>query len=137
MSASTAPASIVLYVEDEVLNRELMRGIFKFRPELRLMEARLGVDALEMAKSECPDLILLDRNLPDMNGEEVLRTLRSRPETQYTPVIIISGDTARPQPGEEALGVLYYVIKPYDIVTLLAQIDSALRTQGEPPPMSG
>jgi CheY-like chemotaxis protein len=126
MSDPIAPTSTVLYVEDETLNRELMRGIFKLRPELRLVEARLGADAIQMAEQERPDLILLDRNLPDMNGEEVLRALRSRAETQDTPVIIISGDTARPQSNEEGLGVLGYVTKPYDILDLLTKIDGVL-----------
>ncbi|MEO9180667.1 MAG: response regulator, partial [Acidimicrobiales bacterium] len=60
MSDPVAPTSVVLYVEDEMLNRELMRSIFKFRPELQLLEARLGADALEIAQRERPDLILLD-----------------------------------------------------------------------------
>jgi CheY-like chemotaxis protein len=126
MSNPVSQTSTVLYVEDETLNRELMRGIFKLRPELRLLEARLGADAIEMVEQESPDLILLDRNLPDMSGEEVLRALRSRVETLDTPVIIISGDTARPHSNEAGLGVLGYVTKPYDIADLLAQIDGVL-----------
>lgn len=130
MSNPQSSVSTVLYVEDEALNRELMRSIFKLRPELRLMEARLGADAIEIAEQERPDLILLDRNLPDMSGEEVLRALRSREETLHTPVIIISGDTARPQSNEQGLGVLGYVTKPYNIIALLSQIDGVL---GAPP----
>jgi CheY-like chemotaxis protein len=136
MSSPIASTSTVLYVEDETLNRELMRSIFRLRPALRLVEARLGADAIEMVEQESPDLILLDRNLPDMNGEEVLRKLRSRAETLHTPVIIISGDSARPQSNEEELGVLGYVTKPYNIVALLAQIDGALGIAKAPPPTS-
>jgi CheY-like chemotaxis protein len=134
MRSPIAPTSTVLYVEDETLNRELMRSIFRLRPALRLVEARLGADAIEMVEQESPDLILLDRNLPDMNGEEVLRSLRSRAETLHTPVIIISGDTARPQSNEAELGVHGYVTKPYNIVALLAQIDAVLgKAEAQPP----
>jgi CheY-like chemotaxis protein len=134
MRSPIAQTSTVLYVEDETLNRELMRSIFRLRPALRLVEARLGADAIEMVEKEIPDLILLDRKLPDMNGEEVLRRLRSRAETLDTPVIIISGDTARPQSSEKELGVLGYVTKPYNIVALLAQIDAAIgRAEPQPP----
>ncbi|HEY5437484.1 MAG TPA: response regulator, partial [Acidimicrobiales bacterium] len=126
MRSPIEPTSTVLYVEDETLNRELMRSVFRLRPALRLVEARLGADAIEMAEQESPDLILLDRNLPDMNGEEVLQRLRSCAKTLHTPVVIISGDTARPQSNEQELGVLGYVTKPYNIVALLAQIDAVL-----------
>jgi len=136
MRSPIAPTSTVLYVEDETLNRELMRSIFRLRPALRLVEARLGADAIEMVEQENPDLILLDRNLPDMNGEEVLRRLRSRAETLHTPVIIISGDTGRPQSKEEELGVLGYVTKPYNIVALLAKIDAVLGMAEAQPPTS-
>jgi DNA-binding response OmpR family regulator len=137
MSRSDTPTATVLYVEDEMLNRELMRGIFKLRPGLRLVEARLGADAIEIAKTESPDLILLDRNLPDMKGVEVIRALRSRAETMHTPVIIISGDTARLQSNEDGLGVIGYVTKPYDIVYLLAQIDAVLADPATQSPTSG
>lgn len=136
MTSPIAPPSTVLYVEDEMLNRELMRGIFKLRPELRLVEARLGADAIEMAATERPDLILLDRSLPDMNGDEVLHALRTRAETLHTPVIIISGDTARPKSNEAGLGVIGYLTKPYDIVVLLAQIDAAIADASEQSPTS-
>ncbi len=91
------PAGTILYVEDSPFNQLLMRDVMRKRPGVHLVVTGTGAGALEAAMAEPPALILLDRNLPDMTGDEILRALRSRPETQTTPVIIVSGDTARPR----------------------------------------
>jgi CheY-like chemotaxis protein len=116
----------VLCVEDEVMNMSLMREVLKLRPMVRLFEATSGEAALIIAEAERPDLILLDRRLPDMSGEAVLRKLRERPGTKTTPVLIVSADTARPNSEEAQLGVSGYVTKPYGIMKLLEQIDALL-----------
>jgi DNA-binding response OmpR family regulator len=116
----------ILYVEDEHSNMDLMREVLKLRPAIRFLEAESGSAAMIIAESERPDLILLDRNLPDMNGEEVMRMLRGRVGTKDTPILIISGDTARPNVAETRLGVVGYLAKPYDVSELLSQIDAIL-----------
>jgi len=118
----------ILYVEDEHSNMDLMREVLKLRPSLRLLEAGSGGAAIIIAESERPDLILLDRNLPDMNGEDVMRMLRGRVGTKDTPILIISGDCARPNSAEVHLGVAGYLAKPYDVSDLLSQIDAILST---------
>jgi ribose transport system substrate-binding protein len=116
----------ILYVEDEHSNMDLMREVLKLRPTIRFLEAESGSAAMIIAESERPDLILLDRNLPDMNGEEVMRMLRGRVGTKDTPILIISGDAARPNVAETRLGVVGYLAKPYDVSELLSRIDSIL-----------
>lgn len=116
----------VLYVEDDPGNQELMRGVIGKRPGARLLLAGSGADALETAMAERPGLILLDRRLPDMTGDEVLHLLRGHEETNAIPVIIISGDTARPVAGATSLGVVGYLTKPIDIRELLSHIDRIL-----------
>lgn len=116
----------ILYVEDEHLNMDLMREVLRRRPTIRLLEASSGSAATIIAESERPDLILLDRNLPDMSGEDVMRILRERVGTRDTPILIISGDAACPNAAEAQLGVVGHLVKPYDVSELLSQIDAIL-----------
>jgi CheY-like chemotaxis protein len=124
--AGQASMATILYVEDSPINQELMRRVIRTRPGVRLVIAGLGADALEAAVAERPCLILLDRNLPDMTGDEVLRLLRAREETQAVPVVVVSGDTATLRPSEAALDVIGYLTKPFDIRELLSYIDRVL-----------
>lgn len=117
----------ILYVEDAPSNQELMRNVVGLRPGVRLLIAATGHDAIEMTATECPTLIVLDRHLPDMSGDEVLRLLRAEPGTATVPVLVVSGDTAAPRAAEDELGVLGYLTKPFDIRALLRYIDEALR----------
>lgn len=124
--SSEDPTTTILYVEDDLINQELMRRLIRKRPGLRLVIAGRGADALEAAAAERPALILLDRHLPDMTGDKLLQLLRARPEAEAVPVIVLSGDTATPRSCEAALGVIGYLTKPYDIGELLSCIDRAL-----------
>jgi len=128
--AGRASTTTILYVEDDAVNQELMRSVIRKRPGVRLVIAGLGADAIEAAVAERPSLILLDRHLPDMTGEEVLRLLRAREETQAVPVVVVSGDTATTRPGEAALDVIGYLTKPIDIPELLSYIDRVLGPHG-------
>jgi DNA-binding response OmpR family regulator len=116
----------ILYVEDDPTHMVLMREVLKSRPALRLMEAGSGSAAMIIAESERPDLILLDRNLPDMSGEDVMRVLRGRTATKDTPILIISGDTEQPLTAESPYDIAGYVVKPFEIGDLLSQIDQIL-----------
>lgn len=84
----------VLYIEDEPVNALLMQALFDTLPDerTRLLLASNGADGLMEAISAQPQLILLDMNLPDMDGLSVLRALRSDPETAHIPVIAVSAD---------------------------------------------
>ena len=89
----TAPAT-VLYIEDEPVNALLMQTLFSSLPGggAQLILAVNGEDGLGDAAREQPNLILLDMNLPDMDGLCVLRALRSNPSTAQIPVIAVSAD---------------------------------------------
>ena len=90
------------------------------------MQARNGTEALSMISSHCPDLIILDLGLPDMDGLEVLSQLSDLP--RETPVIIIS---ARDRESEKVkaldMGADDYVVKPFGVSELLARIRTTLR----------
>lgn len=124
------PLTTVLYVEDDAANRDLMRAVLGKRPGLRLVTARLGSEALDAAVAERPALILLDRNLPDMTGAEILHLLAVRDETATVPVVVVSGDTALPRAGESERGVIAYLTKPIDVRQLLEIIDGVMHPGG-------
>ena len=114
----------VLYIEDDPVNFTLVERILEFRPALTLMHARSGGSGVELAAAHGPKLILLDLNLPDMHGSEVLRQLQSQPETAKIPVVVLSAD-ATPSQIERLLtaGARNYLTKPFDIDPFLAVVD--------------
>jgi CheY-like chemotaxis protein len=119
-----AAACDVLYIEDDPVNFTLVERILEFRPALRLMHARSGGDGVELAQAHHPRLILLDLNLPDMHGSEVLRQLQRQPATAEVPVVVLSAD-ATPSQIERLLtaGARNYLTKPFDIDPFLAVVD--------------
>lgn len=118
----------VLYVEDNLDNLALMKGIVAYRPQVRLLSAVLGELGLDLARQHHPDLILLDVHLPDMKGDEVLRHIRADPHLRGTPVIVLSAD-ATPHQIERlrAAGAWDYLTKPIDVARVLAVLDRFLQ----------
>jgi CheY-like chemotaxis protein len=114
----------VLYIEDDPINFMLVERILEFRPALKLMHARCGEVGVELAQVHRPRLILLDLNLPDIHGSEVLRRLQSEPATATVPVVVLSAD-ATPSQIERLLtaGARNYLTKPFDIDPFLAVVD--------------
>jgi len=86
-----------------------------------------GLKAVEMALSESPDLILMDMNLPALDGWEATRQIRARPETATIPIIAL---TAHGMPADKArsleVGCDDHHTKPVELTTLLAQIEGRL-----------
>ena len=114
----------VLYIEDDPVNFTLVERILEFRPAVKLLHARSGESGVELAMVHRPKLILLDLNLPDIHGSEVLRRLQGAPETAKVPVVVLSAD-ATPSQIERLLtaGARNYLTKPFDIDPFLAVVD--------------
>jgi CheY-like chemotaxis protein len=123
-AATAASVCDVLYIEDDPVNFTLVERILEFRPALTLMHARSGGSGVELAVAHGPKLILLDLNLPDMHGSEVLRQLQNEPTTAKIPVVVLSAD-ATPSQIERLLtaGARNYLTKPFDIDPFLAVVD--------------
>ena len=126
VAPTTRSARTVLYVEDNLSNVKLVEEILLQRPEVTLLIAMQGKLALDIAREQRPDVVLLDLHLPDMSGEDVLRELRSDARTEQTSIVVLSADAT---PGQIrrllAGGASQYLTKPFDIPTLLHAIDSA------------
>ena len=119
----------LLYVEDEIVNYTLVERIMEFRPKITLMHAPRGQVGIEMALAHRPKMVLLDLNLPDMDGSDVLRALRQNPATANIPVVILSAN-ATPSAIERLLaaGARNYLTKPFDLDPFLAVIDEFTAT---------
>ena len=114
----------VLYVEDDDVNFTLVERILELRPGLQLMHAAQGQLGVEMAEAYQPKLVLLDLNLPDMHGADVLQALQRQATTAHIPVVILSAN-ATPSQIERLLtaGAKNYLTKPFDIDPFLAVVD--------------
>ncbi len=122
-----AEPSLVLYIEDNITNFRVVEVALKYRPSIRLIAAMQGEMGIDLAQKHKPDLILLDMHLPDIDGGEVLSRLKSDPETQQIPVVIISADATHGQVGRLlSAGALSYLTKPYNIQELLHILDVTL-----------
>lgn len=121
---------IMLYVEDSRTNVSLVAQILKARPEIALMSAHTGEMGLELAHLHHPDLILLDINLPGMDGFEVFKSLNASEDTKDIPVLALSAnDTSRNLERGREIGFTRYIIKPLDIKKFLESIDSVLASR--------
>lgn len=122
----------VLFVEDGAANIRLMERILRRRPGVKMVSAPDGATGLRLLREIQPDLVLLDRNLPDMPGEVILRQVRSDPSLGALPVVVMSGDTL-PAVVERAmeLGATAYIEKPFDVVEFLRLVDRLL-SRGQP-----
>ena len=126
-SAAEPAQHTVLYIEDQDLNVRLVERVLATRPEYRLLTAMCGALGLECAREHRPDLVLLDLNLPDMSGEDVLRALKGDPALASIPVVMLSANAV----GERvdavmAEGASGYLTKPYKVADLLRIIATTL-----------
>ncbi len=86
----------ILVVDDNVWESRLMHRLFEARQRFEVVEAHSGAEALAAIEHAVPDLIILDLKLPDVNGEQLLETLRTRDETRDVPVVVVSAKDIDP-----------------------------------------
>ena len=123
----------ILYIEDNPANLRLVECILGQRADIRLLSSSTPGLGLELARAHRPALILLDINLPDMDGFEVLRRLRENVEMRDIPVIGISAN-AMPQDIDRAraAGFSDYLTKPLEIDQFLRVVERTLDCLSEP-----
>lgn len=120
-------AHTVLYVEDNLSNLKLIEHILHYRPAVKLITAMQGRLGWELAREHRPDLILLDLNLPDISGHDVLLHLQADPLTRLIPIVILSADATASQIERLlAAGAQAYLTKPIDVKTFLTLLDETL-----------
>jgi PAS domain S-box-containing protein len=132
---TVAPASggafTVLYIEDNLPNYQLVERLVAKRPGVRLLSAMQGKLGVELAIAHRPDLILLDLNLPDMPGDEVLLRLREHPAAAAIPVVMLSADAMQRQIDRLlAAGAQRYLTKPIEVAQFYSLLDELMTKKG-------
>lgn len=123
------PKAKILFVEDSTTQAQVVKGFLE-RKGYEVVWVKNGKSAIQIAKSQPIDVILLDLMLPDINGNEVARWLRLNQNTKGIPIIMLTvkGSVADKVTGLEA-GADDYLPKPFDEIELNARIYACLRTK--------
>jgi CheY-like chemotaxis protein len=122
-----SPTYSILYIEDNEANRKLVQLILEQKKHLSLICAVDGQSGIQAARSQLPDLILLDISLPDMTGYAVLTALKQDPVTKNVPVVAISGDSGTTYPQDYPFSFNKYLNKPISLNPLYSAIDEFLQ----------
>ncbi|MCX6186640.1 MAG: PAS domain S-box protein, partial [Bacteroidetes bacterium] len=116
---------LVLCIDDNKKNIELLKQIINLkRPNIEVVTSITGIDVLNLAILHHPDLILLDLNLPDIHGSEIIINLLANKNTQNIPIVVMSGDATEVQIEKNMnLGAKKYLTKPIEFSVLIETID--------------
>ncbi|MBU3914448.1 PAS domain S-box protein, partial [bacterium] len=127
INISEKPLKTILYIEDNNVNLKLVESILEFHQEIKLISAGSAEKGLELAKAHLPDIILMDINLPGMNGIEALANLRNLKSTREIPVVAVTAK-AMIEDVEIGKGAGFdgYVTKPIQVVEFKQIIDNLL-----------
>jgi two-component system cell cycle response regulator DivK len=115
--------NVILIVEDNEKNLKLLRDVLQFKG-YRTLEAMTASEGLRLAREEHPDLVLMDIQLPDIDGITALGRLRADPLTKKTPVVAVSASV---MPDDQqrivASGFDAYVTKPINVKSFLETVE--------------
>lgn len=116
----------ILVVDDDDFQHKLIRKLLE-KKDYHLIFASNGNEALNMMRKAQPDLILMDVMMPDMDGLETMRIIKSEPKLAKVPVIMITGKSDGQVVGDSMkVGATDFVVKPFDKATLIAKVNRAL-----------
>lgn len=107
----------ILIVDDNPDVRRLIRRILQSQGEYKLYEATNGLEAIEMARRELPNLIILDLMMPEMDGFAVLNELKKSPETAEIPVIVVTAKELTPNEKDRLRGHIQTLMQKGDFMS--------------------
>ena len=117
----------ILICDDSVSMRRMLKLTLK-QENYQVIEADNGLSALELAKEEPFDLIITDVNMPELDGLSLVRELRTLPQYQFKPILLLTTESApEKKKMAKAAGATGWLIKPFDPEKLLAAIRKVLR----------
>lgn len=118
--------SNILVVDDEPINLELVSAVFADNPNIIILTAEDGLQAVNLLKDNLPDLMVLDIRMPRMTGIEVIEYMKSDPATSNIPIIVLSGDEHERKKAL-SLGASDFISKPFDAEELKLRIINNLK----------
>jgi DNA-binding response OmpR family regulator/DNA-binding CsgD family transcriptional regulator len=121
---------LILIVDDDPKQLKILtENLIEYNPGYKLIIATNGKSAVEVAIKNIPDLILMDWEMPIMNGLDAIKQLKATEETRSIPVIMVTGTHAETEKLKVAMdaGAIDFVNKPYNAVELIARIRSQIR----------
>jgi two-component system cell cycle response regulator len=122
----------ILSVDDSRTMRMMVKRAFR-NYQCELFEAADGAEGLAAALANKPDLIVLDYNMPVMDGVTMLRNMRENPDLKRTPVIMLSAEDSNEIISTVArLGVRDYIIKPFEDENLLSKVTRIINLERKP-----
>ena len=122
-------AATILVIEDYSDTRELLSTLLR-KQGYTVIEAEDGLEGLLKASAYCPDLILMDLSLPEMDGVEATRRIHAQPKLSHIPIFVVSAYlTDAVKADARAAGCVEVFPKPFDAITLLEKIDARLSQQ--------
>lgn len=127
----------VLIIDDEADLVEMLQLRLQALGRYEIETAYDGDEGLAKAKSDHPDVVLLDTVMPKVDGWEVCRRLKADPQTRDTKVVVMTAAGAGAQKSAQEAGADELMLKPYefnDLVSLLASLEGRGSTPGTPPP---
>jgi PAS domain S-box-containing protein len=117
----------LLYIEDNPVNLSLIEQVMLMRSDISLLVAINGTLGVQMALSSLPDVILLDINLPDIHGFDLIKMLKEHPSTSTIPVIALSANAMQIDIEKGLLaGCRHYLTKPVKVTELMEKLDETL-----------
>ena len=120
---------IILIVEDNLMNLKLIRDVLQFKG-YEILEAGTGENGVELARERHPALILMDVNLPHMDGREAMKILKADTSTRQIPIVAVTSFAMKGD--RESLladGFDGYIVKPIDVIELPRTVASYLARQ--------
>ncbi len=120
----------ILIVDDDPKQLKILTGhLIEYNPDYKLLIATNGKAGMDVAIKNVPDLILMDWEMPVMNGLEAIKQLKANEATRAIPIIMVTGTHGETEKLREALdaGAIDFVYKPYNAVELVARIRTQIR----------
>jgi CheY-like chemotaxis protein len=137
LDSSTPSGQRLLLVEDNEDNRTIYSTLLRHLG-YQVIEAEDGVQAIELARSEHPDLILMDISIPEMDGWEATRVLRGDPSTQSIPIVALTAHALEDDRERAAeVGFSSYLAKPIEPRAVVAEIRRLIGQSVSPKPLGG
>jgi len=126
----------VLIAEDSKLQRSVLASIVQARKDFQVLEAENGDTAMAMIEKEKPDIVMLDVEMPGLNGLEICYKMKQNPKLAHIPVMIITATSQKSTKSDEELKVRSraddYITKPFQSADVYKRLDKLLKESVHP-----